>query len=505
MSDDIRTRTISGVSWVSISQAVTQGFSFVISIVLARLLGPKVFGLIGMISVFTGFAVLFGGLGLGAAIIQRKDLEPRHLDAAFWINAVMGAAMTLIIAALAPLVAWFYSEPRLTALTAVIAARFVIDALNVVQTALLNREMRFRAVAAVNIIGSGGAGLLGLGMALGGMGVWSLVAQLLGGSIVQWLLTWRLVNWRPRWSFEFKACKELFGFSASVLAFDVLNYWARTLDRLLIGRSLGASALGIYSRGYSLMLLPLTQVSRVVGTVMFPALSAIQSDKPRVKRAYLKAIGVIAFVTFPMMVGLFAVADHFVLALLGAKWSETIPILKLFCWVGLIQSVLATVGWLYTSQGRTRLYLGMGVIGAAACIVAFIIGIHWGVMGVAWAYSITTLLVLYPFFIVPGRLIELSFAEAMRSLAPTFVCSVVMGAIVWTTGQWLPAGIEDWQALVIEVPLGVAAYFALVAGFRINAWLEVRRVLADLPAGPLKSLRSLLQKRGFLKENPASH
>ena len=147
---------------------------------------------------------------------------------------------------------------------------------------------------------------------------------------------------------------------------------------------------------------------------MFPAMSAIQDDKPRVKRAYLKAIGIISFVTFPMMVGLFVVANHFVLALFGTQWSEVIPILKLFCWVGLIQSVLATVGWIYISQGRTHLYFAMGVIGSLACLVAFVIGVGWEIMGVAGAYSVTTLIILFPFFTVPARLIDLSFFGRRR-------------------------------------------------------------------------------------------
>ena len=500
MADNLRTRTVRGVSWSAVSQAVTQSFAFTISIVLARLLGPKAYGLIGMVTVFTGFAALFGGLGLGAAIVQRKELEPRHLNTAFWVNVIFGSAITLLMAAMAPLVAWFYREPLLTPLTAVIALRFVMDGLQVVQSAILSREMRFRALAAVNIGSSVTSGIVGLGMAVGGMGVWSLVAQTLGGSLAQLLILWRLADWRPRWAFDWLACRELFGFSASFLGFDVVNYWARTLDQLLIGRFVGAGALGIYSRAYGLMLLPLSQVSRVVGGVMFPAMSAIQEDKPRVKRAYLKAIGIISLVTFPMMVGLFVVADHFVLALLGTQWSAVIPVLKLFCWVGLIQSVLATVGWIYTSQGRTHLYFTMGVIGASACLVAFLIGVHWGVMGVAWAYSVTTAIFIFPFFTIPARLIDLSLGEAARSLSATFFCSLAMGSIVWGAGFLLPGGTADWLFLVVQIPLGIAAYFAMVVGFRLDTWLEVRRVLLDLCATRLGALGPLLQRWGLLRD-----
>jgi len=488
VATDLRNRTIRGVGWTAISQAVTQGFTFVISIVLARILGPKAYGLIGMVTVFTGFAALFGGLGLGAAIIQRRELEPRHLDTAFWVNAVFGCAMTGLMLLLAPLIGMFYHEPKVVPLAMVISLRFTLDALNVVQSALLNREMRFRSLATVQIGASFASGLVGLGMALGGMGVWSLVLQSLGNSIVQLLLLWNLAAWRPRWSFDRVACRELFGFSAAVLGFDVANYWARTLDQLVIGRALGAGPLGIYSRAYSLMLMPLTQVSRVVGGVMFAAMSSIQDDKPRVKKAYLKAIGVIALITFPMMVGLFTVSDHFVLALLGRNWVETIPILRIFCWVGLLQSVLSTVGWIYTSQGQTQLYFKMGLVGMVACILAFLIGIQWGVMGVAWAYSLVNLLVLYPFFVVPARFIGLTFLEAVRCLSGTLMCALAMGAVVWGVGWCLPADLADWQCLLIQVPIGVACYWGLLAGFQLEAWMEARRVLFDFAGSRLRRL-----------------
>ena len=174
-----------------------------------------------------------------------------------------------------------------------------------------------------------------------------------------------------------------------------MNYWARTLDQLLIGRFIGPAALGIYSRAYTLMLMPLSQVSRVVGRVMFPALSSIQDDKPRVKRVYLKSISVIGLITFPMMTGLFAVSDHFILALLGDKWAEVIPLFRIFCWVGLLQSIATTVGWIYHLR-ETGLYFTMGVIGSFDCY-SFIIGIHWGIIGVAWSYAIVIIVFWIPF------------------------------------------------------------------------------------------------------------
>lgn len=479
MSDSLREQTIRGVGWNGVSQLVTQLFSFGISIVLARLLGPKAYGLIAMVTVFTGFANLFTGLGLGAAIIQRRELEARHLDTAFWVNVLCGAGMTLLLIGLAPGVAWFYHQPLLAALTAAIALKFVIDSFGIVHAAQLSRNLHFRSLAVIKVGASLIGGLTGLAMALGGLGVWSLVAQTLANSLAGILLTWRVSSWRPAWRFERLACRELFGYSASVVGFNVVNYWARTLDQLLIGRFVGADAVGIYSRAYSLMLLPLSQVSQVIGNVMFPAMSAIQHDLPKVRRAYLQAIGMIAFITFPTMTGLFAVADHFVLALLGAQWAATIPILKLFCWVGLVQSVLSTVGWIYTSLGRTSLYLIMGIIGSVAAVVTFFIGIRWGILGVAWAYVVLNAVWTIPLFEIPARMINLTFWQAARSLSGTFCCSMIMGMLVWGVGRLLPEGLAGWKCLVIQVPLGIVSYVALVAGFKLDVWREFRRIQSE--------------------------
>lgn len=482
MADDLRARTISGVSWSALSQGVTQVITLTVSIVLARLLGPEAYGLIGMVTVFTGFASLFGGLGLGAAIVQRKELEPRHLDSGFWANAGFGSLMTLLMAGAAPLVAWFYNDPRLTLVTVTISLRFVIEGLSVVPRAVLTRGMRFQVLAMSSICSCVVAGLLGLVLALVGMGVWSLVVQTLGSSVAQLLILWRLGAWRPRWFFEWQACQDLFGFGASILAFDAFNYWSRNFDQLLIGRFVGSSALGIYSRAYTLMLLPL-QVSRVVGNVMFPALSSIQDDRPRVKRAYLKATAIISLITFPMMVGLFAVADNFVIALLGTEWAEAIPIIQLYCWVGLIQSIVTTSGLIYTSQGRVRLYFWMGVVGAGANVAAFLVGIHWGIAGVAWAYTIRNIVTMIPFVVVPGRLIGLSLREVVRNLNSTFLCALIMGALVWGVGELLPHKMSHWLLLLIEVVVGICVYYLLVIWVKPKSWQDVRGATGEVLHG----------------------
>ncbi len=478
-SADLRNRTVKGVSWSAFSQLITQLLIWVISMVLARILGPQAYGLVAMTGVFTGFATLFTDSGLGGAIVQRRNLEKRHLDSAFWINVVMGGGMTLLMIALAPVIARFYGEPRLTLLTQVISFQFFLSSLNVVQRALLKREMRFRALGKIQITTATVGGVTGLAVACSGGGVWSLVAQMLAGSTVGLLFRWRVGLWRPSWAFDLQACKDLFGFSAYVLGFNVVNYWGRHADNLLIGRFIGPGALGIYARAYSMMLLPLTQVSRVVGNVMTPALSSIQEDKTRVKRSYLKTISVIGLLTFPIMTGFFVTSNHLILTLLGTKWAEVIPIFKILCGVGLLQSITTTMGWIYQSQGHTRLQFKMGLINSTFTVGSFIVGIHWGVLGVAWAYCFSCLIRCYWVWTVCGNIIDLSFGQMIRTLTPSFVCAVVMGFVVWLIECVLPPSMPGWLFLLVQVPSGILVYVLIVAGAKLDAWHHARSALGQ--------------------------
>lgn len=487
---DLTNRTVQGVSWSGLSQAVTQGCTWVVSVILARILGPDTYGLIGMITVFTGFAIIFGGLGFGMAIVQRKSIEDRHLSTAFWMNTAMGTAITLIMIAAAPLIASFYHEPYLSPLTRVMALRFLFDSLGIVQSALLRRNMRFRALGAIQIGTGILSGVLALAMALSGAGVWSLVVLTLGFALFPLPFLWSTTQWRPSWAFEWKAGRELFAFSGPILGQSIVSYWAQSLDTVLIGRYVGASALGVYSRASSLMLMPLTQVSAVVGNVMMSALSTIQEDKARVRRSYLKAVRLVAFVTFPMMVGLFVVSDHLILALLGPKWAGVIPILRIMCGVGLLQSV-GRWDWICLPQGRTDLYFYFGVISSAVSAVAFIIGLRWGVTGMAWASLISNLLLCYPIWEASGRIINVSCKEMLAVFSPVLACALSMGGILAGLRWLLPHFIPDGARLTMEVVIGALAYAALVIGFRLKAW-EDALALSKTGFGKVQTIRYIL-------------
>ena len=478
--DNLRQSTVSGIGWTSIAQIGRQGALFLVSIVLARLLTPEDYGLVGMILVFTGFVALFAELGFGAALIQRDEIEIRHYDSVFWLNLMMGALLTALFLVIAPYISKFYREPSLTPLIRLVSVNFLIISVSIVQKTIIQREMNFRKIAKIDILAVLIGGIVAIIMALSGQGVWSLIWQILVTSSVASFVFWWQSNWRPNFLFDKKAISELLGFSSNLLGYSIVNYWARSADNLLVGRFLGSGSLGIYTRAYSTMLMPLSQVANVLGQVMFPALSRMQHDKKRVKRIYLHSIAMIALVTFPMMMGLLVVAEDFVLALYSAKWSDVTSVLRILCLVGMIQSIVGTVGWIYQSQGRTDWMFRWGLFVSVLGITSFVIGVYLGsVEAVALCYAILNVFLLYWNFAIPGRLIDLRFREVLGAVAGILACTLIMAGTVWVFGQVLPDNWPHWVYLVLQSLFGVLVYGALINLLKIQAYDELRNLLLE--------------------------
>ena len=460
---DLAVQTATGLMWTTGAKVGQQLLQFVITVVLARLLVPADFGLVGLIAVFTGFATVLIDFGFSGALIQRTDIEPRHLSSAFWLNIATGAALTLVFAAASPGIAWFYGRPELLAIAAVWGIDFFLNAFSAVQGAIVQRSMRFRRLAVIETAATAGSGVIAIALASGGAGVWSLVAFVLTGSLLRSTGLWLLTDWTPVWSVDLGAIRDLWGFSLNLVGFNAINYWSRNGDNLIVGRVLGATALGIYSRAYTTMLMPLSNISAITARVMFPTLSRLQDEPARVRTIYLRSIRLIALVSFPMSVGLFVAARPFVLALFGPRWEAVIPILKILCISGFAQPIGATVGWIYQSQGRTDWMRRWGVWTTVVTVSAFAIGVHWGIKGVAYAYAVRSLSLTYFNFASPGKLIGMTFTDVLRAVAALLAVSFAMGAIVASVDAAFLTHLTPAARLALDIAIGIAAYAALTA------------------------------------------
>lgn len=478
--DELALKTTRGIAWTVGSRLLQQGLQFAVIAVLARLLTPSDFGLVGLIAVFTGFATLLTDFGLSAALIQRPDVNHDHLSSAFWLNLVSGGCLSLLFAAGAPLIALFYGEPSLVWLTMVSGLVFLLNSTAAVQSSLLDRRMDFRRIALIENLATIVAAAAAIGAAAAGAGVWSLIVLTLAAAAARSAILWGTGQWRPQLRISRPALRDLWGFSVNLAAFNTTNYWARNADNLLIGKVLGPGPLGIYTRAYSTMLLPMSQVGSVAMRVMFPALSRIQDDKERVRRIYLRSVGLIALVTFPIAVGLFVAARPFVLTFYGSRWSAAVPILRLLCIVGLIQSIATTVGLLYQSQGRTDWMFRWSLLSTGMVIGAFAIGVQWGLTGVAISYVTSTMLLSYFSYAIPGRLIGMQFREVPLAIWRPLLASALMGLVVWGAAFALTGW--PWAAqLGAEIALGMVGYLfsvTLVARALARDLLSLLRRLA---------------------------
>lgn len=426
-----------------------------------------------MVTVVTVFVLLFNDLGTAAAVIQRPSLTDRLVSSIFWLNVGFGWLMTIAVAALAPLVAAFYNEPRITLLLVVMSFSFAISGLGSLQQALLQRDLNFQAFARVEMLAVLAGSLVGIVLAVLGAGVWSMAGQLLTIAVLRTALLWAFARWRPLLVFDWQEIRSIGDFSTSLTGFNLLNYFARNADNLLIARFLGAQSLGYYALAYRVMLYPQQTVSLVISRVTLPTYAQLQHDHSRFRQAYLKTVGAIALVMFPLMLGVTALAEPFVLVVFGEGWQPVILLISILAPVGMLQSIITTVGAIYTAKGRTDLLFQVGGAAAVFVILAFLVGLRWGIIGVASLYAIAYLLLTYPSFAIPLSLIELPMRELGRVLWRPLVCSLLMTLAVLALRIALPPGLSSLLVLSIAVPVGILAY-------ALASWLLNRGQLQEL-------------------------
>ncbi len=477
--DNYRQRVLSGVGWTGFNQVGLQAVWFVISVILARLLSPGQFGLLGMVTVITGFAGMFAGMGLDAALVQKESIRQDHLSSVFWVNVGAGFALTTLFMLCSPLLAAFYGEAILRPLTMVVATTFAIGSLQVVQSALMTRALDFRRLSIIGLASTGVSGASAIIMAWLGLGVWSLAFQRVIASAVNALLVWRSSTWRPQFQFNRTFVRGIIGFSGNLTATRALNYWVRNLDNLLIGRVLGTGALGIYSRAYGLMMFPVTNISSAISTVMFPSLCIIQKDKERVKGMYLRLTRSVALVSFPLMLGLLFCAENFVIGIFGRQWAEAIPIVQIFSVSGIVQSIVALSGNLFLCQGRADLAFRIGLFLKLVPIAGIIIGLKWGIIGVAIGLVVASFINAYPNLFFAGRLVSLSVSEIVRSVSGSCICGLTMAGAVGGLGLSLPSEWSHGARLAVQVPFGLIIYWALIHIFRLKAYAEALELFRE--------------------------
>ncbi|TWT79217.1 Teichuronic acid biosynthesis protein TuaB [Planctomycetes bacterium CA13] len=455
----LKQTAVTGVKYTAFANITTQLFKLSTLAVLAVLLSPEDFGLIGLATIVTGFIAIFQDLGTGAAIVQRQEHDDSLLGTVFIFNVAIAITTTSIVYASAPLIANYFGEALLSNVLRVLSTTFVLSSISIVPVSLLQHRLAFRSLAIVEVAAATIAGGIGITLAILGYGVWSLVFQSIASVTTITVLAYALSRWVPVLHFSREQFASVFRFSSNLTMSTVLNYFVRNADYFLIGKYLGPSALGIYTLAYRLMLLPVQNLSSVISKVMFPVFSKSQHDHERFRAGYLQVSQMISLLSFPAMVGMFIVAVPMIVGFFGEKWSESGHVLMILAPLGMSQSLASTVGIIYQAKGRTDQMLRWTIFATAVVVPAFIIGVRYGVTGVAYSYLAASILITIPGFMIPFKLIELPLSSFFSAIRANLFCSLLMGLLVWISGYAFGAmQVPVRIAVVLQVVIGAVSY-----------------------------------------------
>jgi PST family polysaccharide transporter len=456
LAADMQKRTLAGGVTTLAGRAARVLVEGILIVTLSRLLLPSDFGLVGMALSVTRFVQLFKDLGLNMATVQRDEITQDQVSALFWINAGTGVLLSLLVVACAPLVAAFYGRPELTAITAWFGLGLAFAGVSAQHLAVLRRQMRFGALAIAELVGAvlGLAGALAL--ALLGYGYWALVANAVLAAAASTIAAWILCAWRPGKPGTFAGVRGLVAFGAHLMGVNLSNYFARNLDDILIGKTIGAHALGLYQRAYDLVMLPVVQICVPLGQVAQGALSRLQRNAEEYRLTFMRLFSVLLFINVPLGAWLVAIADVGVPLLLGSEWRESARLFALLGPMLAIQPVGHATSWLLITQGRSAELLRWSLFTNAITALIFIVSIRFGVEAVAAAYSIGGLLFRMP---VNIWLATRGGPVRSRDVIGTFVVYVFAAALVLAAvvGMRQLVTLAPLGTLVLSVPLAAAA------------------------------------------------
>ena len=471
----LRGASVDGIVFSVGSQIGLFGLRFAYQVLIARLLLPSDFGLTAMISPVIALIGLFADLGLSQATVQRRDITQGQLSFLFWLNVGAGLLLGGMCIAIAPLVAGFYDEPRLSDLMVVSGGLLFLTGLQSQQMALLNRQMRFRAIATVNFItfitGSVGA----VAAALLGAGYWAIITHQIVASLVGLAMAWGLCRWVPGRPAAFASVKPLLQFSGDVTGYRLVHFCSRSVDSVLLGRFSGEHALGLYDRALKLMLMPFNQIVSPFTSVAIPLLSRTVDQPEFYRRAYSRMMEAVLLLIYPGVAFMVANSQELVDLVLGPRWSEVAPIFALLGIDAFVAPIGGSLGWLFISQGRTREMRNWGVLTAAIFVCCFSVGVYWGAVGVAAGYAIAGVLEILFLWRVATRRGPLRSRDFLSLIAPFFL--------------GIGAAFAAMYVLHLLLPTGLAS-LALKAGC---AYVAFAAALALLPGGR-STLRNVAQK-----------
>jgi O-antigen/teichoic acid export membrane protein len=470
-SDDLAGRVTSGASWITLANAVSYTVQFVSTIVLVRLLTPEDYGLTAIVWVVTAFAMLFTDLGIGPAIVQRRELDDDFTSAGFWFNLLAGVSLTLLLCALAPLIAWIYGEPELVGLVMLASLAFTLNSATV-PLALLERTFRFRTLALVE----GGTRVVGwvaaIAFATMGLGAASLVAGPLLTFGLMTVLLYAITRWRPRGFGRRSDYRSLWRYGRGVTGYWFTDFFMHQSDSILVPLFTPTATVGLYNRAYNLMTLPVNQIGVPLARVMLPALAELQDDMERFRRGVRRSLVVVSAIGFPVAVGLGTTAPVLIPFLFGEAWADSVFFVQVLSIASLVLIAELPLRSIFTATGQTGALFRYGLVQCGLSVLAVVIGLFWGVNGVVIAIAVRQWLGIPISLGWPLKAVDQPVGETVRALLGPLVAVLAMGAAVLGVGV-ATVSMSDAVRLLLGVITGAVLYPLFLRLFAPSAMAEI--------------------------------
>jgi PST family polysaccharide transporter len=464
---------VKGVIWSATQKWGARIISFLVMLILARLVSPESFGLVAYAIVFTSFAQIFVDQGFSDAIVQFPQLEREHLDTAFWVSILTGGILTVVSIAASGVIAKLFHEPQLEPIVKWLSPIFILSALNSVQISLLRRKLDFKSLTVRSLVATITSGIVAVTMAFLGFGVWSLVAKLIVDGAVSVIALWQVSDWRPNLRLSWKHFKELFSYGINIVGGNFVDYLSVHSDDFLIGYFLGPIALGYYTLAYNLLIVLTDLLVTVPNVVAFPIFSKIQDDSARLKSAFYEVTQLQSIMAFPIFLGIFIVAPEAVRVLYSDKWISSIPVVQILMLMGIIRSATYFYSSIFRAAGKPSWRFGIYALTAALNVIGFLIVVRMGIIAVAVSYVVVSYALMPLYILLIRKLIHVTIRSHLSQYIPAFASSLIMIAVVLVFKYFLGQNFSLLIRLVIFILAGGVAYLLGIRLIRPEVYIKM--------------------------------
>ena len=448
-----------------------------IGIILARLLVPKDFGLMGMLAIFIAISQSFIDSGFSQALIRKQNCRQVDFNTVFYFNLLVGIVFYLLLFLGAGLIAGFFNEPKLFSLVRILGLVLVINSFGLIQRTIITKEIDFKLKTKISLVASLISGAIGIGMALNGFGVWSLACKTIANQFASTVLFWLWNKWRPTKAFSVRAFKEMFGFGSKLLASGIIDTTYQNIYSLIIGKYFSVTDLGYYLKADEFNKIPSQNLHGIIGRVSYPTLSTLQDETAKLKSAYKKLIQTTMYVTFILMIGLAATANKIIHVLIGDSWLPVVPYLQLLCFVGMMYPLQALNLNMLMVKGRSDLFLRLEVIKKILAIPTVVIGIIFGIKIMIAGMIVNSLIAYYVNSYWSGKLIGYSVKEQIADICAPFVMAAGMGLIAFQAGRIIKGG--HLVVLISQVAIGGLTILVFSELMKSKPYLEIKRIVLE--------------------------